>query len=269
VAKALAITGYFAIWFGGSAILGIAIWLAMDGHDRLVRHRFARLSRRTCAALAAARRAAGRVAVSGVTAPGPAGMLTAPLSGKPCVWYRVNVGHTSESADSRDDVTSWSRTAGHPTAVDDGTGRVLLSRWLLDRALDGDSPGLVKRSLATRDPIEVAQHLAVLQARGLLPARKLDELARYDELWVAEAVVRAGREVVAVGLPWGNRHGKMLVPHPLGTYGVSRDDLGRLRERTADLVGPDKWWEVPLLVLCAGGLLIGCGVGALFLGGVL
>jgi hypothetical protein len=270
VGTVLGTVGALVAWVGGCAVVGIPIWLLMDGHDRLVRHRFARLRPSSCAELAATSPVLGRVAVSGVTAPGPAGMLTAPLSGKPCVWYRVNVGWTSDGEHGPDDVTAWSRVEGNPTAVDDGTGRVLVSRWLLDRSVDGeDEPGLVKRSLSTREPVEVDAHLELLRARGVLPARKLAELARYDERWVAEGVVRAGRDVVAVGFRWRSRHGPMLVPHPLGTSGMSRKSLATLRERAVARVGPDRWWTAPLFLLGTGAVLLGCGLGAMFLGGTL
>jgi E3 Ubiquitin ligase len=86
--------------------------------------------------------------IAGQAQPGPSGPLTAPISGRPCVWYRATVTHRSwrnvrtGSGENRrterreeNDVVS-DEISQSPLVIDDGSGQVLVD----PRGADIDHP---------------------------------------------------------------------------------------------------------------------------------
>jgi hypothetical protein len=76
-------------------------------------------------------------AVEGHTAPGPAGRLTAPLSGRPAVWYKVTARRVMSRSTGQGPVETWyeplwETTVGEPFALVDTSGQVEVSARLVD-----------------------------------------------------------------------------------------------------------------------------------------
>ncbi len=73
----------------------------------------------------------GRVKLTGKAAPGPDGLLTAPLSGTPCVWWWVDTGEDHQAAKAPDDekrptIKSESEHSNAPFLLSDDTGSITI-----------------------------------------------------------------------------------------------------------------------------------------------
>lgn len=137
-----------------------------------------------------------RVTVTGPAAPGPSGILIAPLSGLECVWYRV----AAQSWQVHGDDHHWRQVVGHQRGSPLTVGDVLLDAQLASQWHEL----VVLEELQVRQPPTPAQApmLHKLAGIGLVPP---DELARkanaFDSLaWkVTEHAIRPGQPVEATG----------------------------------------------------------------------
>lgn len=155
-----------------------------------------------------------RVTIAGRTTAGPAGPLTAPLSGSACVWYRVRVTR-DEEVGSNGGTCHVVLYADHcdpdlvTVAVADATS-VLLDPGLCARSLvPGREHDLVERTVEERTPpppgrqlpLNPGPHLA-----GLIDAGRVDAAAlkrnvpsNTNSFTVTEDVVRPDTDVLATG----------------------------------------------------------------------
>ncbi|ROO86165.1 E3 ubiquitin ligase [Actinocorallia herbida] len=109
-------------------VLTVALVLAQIARGR--RAMMTRNETLTYARLTAGGPAWGLCEVTGTAEPGPGGPLTAPLSGRPCVWYRAVARQKTASGVSffHTDVSA------APIVLNDGTGRITV---LPDREMRG------------------------------------------------------------------------------------------------------------------------------------
>jgi hypothetical protein len=150
-----------------------------------------------------------RVTISGPAAPGPEGLLLAPLSGLECVWFRVRAHSWQVHADAHHWRPVVGTQRGNPFAV----GSVLVEASLA-------SPETVVeeevRGRKTPTGLE-APMLHRLFERGLLPSDELKRGANaFDELaWrVTEEIIRPGREMLIRG-KLVTRRGQATLRRPL------------------------------------------------------
>ena len=117
----------------------------------------------------------GLVEVSGTPA-GPQ-TLTAPITGDPCYYYRVQAWQRVESESKREWVAVLDESLSVPFFLDDGTGRVLIDPQGAHMDVHRNFSDEVSAS-ALRSPNLVPEHLRnFLATRGLVPSEriKLDE----------------------------------------------------------------------------------------------
>lgn len=147
--------------------------------------------------------------VSGPAAPGPEGLLRAPLSGLECVWYRVRAHSWQVHGDAHHWRPVMGSQRGNPFAV----GSVLVDASLASSEI------VVEEAVRVRKPPTAleAPMLHRLFESGLLPA---DEIRRganaFDELaWrVTEEIIRPGREMLVRG-KLVTRRGQATLRRPL------------------------------------------------------
>ncbi len=170
-----------------------------------------------CAALRPGTRLPRRMAVYGETAPGPAGLVVAPLTGVEAVWFRTMVYTVDSSGDPPLTSTEvlWEQSAGDPFGVADGTGTAAVSARLLQAAVDDprlsawaqtrlpvahDGPTPVRTLVGekTTSPRRHGRWLQDLIDRGLVPA---DAARRVERVWVVEQVVPPGLPLHVIGRP--------------------------------------------------------------------
>jgi hypothetical protein len=214
--------------FASGLCLLAAVFLPDSWRTRLAQRTLSRLRESTVAQLRRSPRLPWLATVYGVTTPGPGGMVTAPLSGEACVWYRLRITHTVARGESTMTYELLHRSEGAPIGVDDGTGKILVDADLLDRPLLGsDPPGLVEYSPATDD---VGAQLRTLHQRGVLTPG----VPNTSGVSVEEAYVRAGRQVLVLGHPHRWREWTMLDAATPMRCGVSLESLASLRQRPTD-----------------------------------
>ena len=217
---------FFLFALPGGLFLMAAILPSDRWQTRLAHRSLVRVREWTVGELGRAPRRPWRAAVSGVTVPGLGGMVTAPLSGVACVWYRVRIRRTVERGETTRTVELFHRVAGDPVGVDDGTGRILVSSELLARGLlGGDPPGLIESPPLGDD---TRAQLRTLKSRGLLAG----EFEHPDALWVEEEFIRAGQRVLVLGRPHPWHGWTMLGSTGPLRCGVSLESLASLRKRS-------------------------------------
>lgn len=148
------------------------------------------------------------VSISGPAGPGPEGMLSGPLSGLECVWYRVR----AHSWQVHGDAHHWRPVVGTQRGDPFAVGSVLVDA----RLAVGET--VVEEEVRVRKPPSAAQApmLHRLAELGLVPA---DELRRganaFDELaWrVTEEIVRPGQELSVRG-KLVTRRGRLTLRRP-------------------------------------------------------
>ncbi|MEV6873375.1 hypothetical protein [Amycolatopsis sp. NPDC051128] len=113
---------------GGALTVLMPVWALLTWSDRRERRRVARLAVSRCADVTAPGQ--GLCAVEGWTRPGPAGPLTAPLSGEPCVWYFSQVVERTTSDGGSTELV-WETGGAMAFAVRDETGSVLVDGRLV------------------------------------------------------------------------------------------------------------------------------------------
>jgi hypothetical protein len=152
------------------------------------------------------------VHLSGASGPGPRGLVTAPVSGIECVWYRDRVYRLYQSSRWQDGANGWEQVPARaeeqvweggsgPFALRDESGSVLLDPVMVDRRTT--TRGYPKEE-AVDDRREEGPEpknytygpVGVLASSGLLPARFLDGFAgpgaRTYGYRVTEEVIRPG-----------------------------------------------------------------------------
>lgn len=139
-----------------------------------------------------------RVEVEGAATPGPAGPLSSPLSGTPCVWHRTTITRSyrkweTDSEGRRRQVTGTNvvhdRCSTEPFTIVDVSGQVAL--YPEDRRPDG-----AERVLSEREhgPGRLAARAAAIGARGLGSGPGTTQGHQYEE-WV----VRPGTNLYVLG----------------------------------------------------------------------
>jgi hypothetical protein len=217
------VTGIWVVLLGTGLIIVALVVLAIRWQSLLLIRRLRGASRLTCAELTSTGRLPRRVLVSGVTAPGPAGILTSPAFRVSCLWYRFAVTElvAGESAPggpfNRAANSLARRTEGGPVAVTDATGSVLLD---VDLAIDHVSgKGIIAElldegALSRAHPGDAGSPLGNLERAGLLPGRARGLMLRKD-LRLQEQFIVAGQRVTVLGRP--RRQGGRVI---IGRRGV-------------------------------------------------
>jgi hypothetical protein len=152
------------------------------------------------------------VTISGAAAPGPHGLLTAPLSGVSCVWYHIK----AESWQVHADAHHWRPVVGLHRGSPFRIGEVLVSA-----SPEPAETVVVEEVRVRRPPTEAeAPMLHRLARLGLLPGDELRRSANaFDVLaWrVTERVIRPGQPAQARGRLVTRRGTRMLKP-PFWTF---------------------------------------------------
>ncbi|HEX6684398.1 MAG TPA: hypothetical protein VF062_16470 [Candidatus Limnocylindrales bacterium] len=134
------------------------------------------------------------VTVTGPAAPGPDGLLSAPLSGLECVWYRVR----AVSWQVHGDAHHWRPVVGRQRGTPIVVGEVRVAADLVEPETVVEEEVRARRPPAPGE----APMLYRLFELGLLPADELKRTANaFDELaWrVTEEIIRPGSAIVARG----------------------------------------------------------------------
>jgi len=236
----------------GTAALGIPLIAGMGVWERirLVALRRTRLAHTGDIAGAGDRRVVVRgVLVSPVT-------LTAPLSGRPCVWYRVEIireydeiRDTTNSSDER----VWEYESAEPVSIDDGSGPAQLRLSVLDQAVtvEGGNPRETTDASRRLAPGEgwYRDHEALSRMvdDGLVPVERLASPRRTLEFTVKESVIPVDTTVTLIARVTRHDSTATLVRGRGPAYGVSNQTPETLRKRLAeDAQAP---WGIMLAML--------------------
>jgi hypothetical protein len=181
--------------------------------------------------------------------------LSAPLSGEPCVWYRVEVHRRYEEI--RDttncaEETVWRYESPAPLAINDGTGPLPVAvNVLLGPALTLDGGDPRENTDATRNlpPGDgwYRDHsgLSGLVDSGLLPVDRLASPPKTLEFTVIEWVIREHQPVTVIARVRRGEGTGTLVRGFGPAFGVSNQDMPTLRKRfTEDAQSP---WGILLI----------------------
>ncbi|MEO6082419.1 MAG: hypothetical protein ABIQ18_04865 [Umezawaea sp.] len=182
---------------GGALTVLMPVWALLTWSARRERRRVARLSVSRCADVT---ESGNRLcAVEGRSRPGPAGPLTAPLSGEPCVWYFSQVFERTNS-DGRSTQVVWESGGAMAFAVRDETGSVLVDGRLVH---PGHPSSRVNHSPPVRrvvsEDVNSARHSTHLQ--GLIAHGVLSEQS-FKRGWLSGTSGWGVREyVLPIGEP--------------------------------------------------------------------
>lgn len=189
------------------------------------------------------------VHLSGASSPGPRGLVTAPVSGIECVWYRDRVYRLYESSRWQDGADGWEQVATRvqeqvweggsgPFALRDESGSVLLHPVVIDRRTTRGYP----KEEAVDDQREEGPEprnyeygpVGVLTSSGLLPAGFLGRFAgpeaRTFGYRVTEEVIRPGVPFHVFGVA-AQRDGQPVMA-PVGDIpAISVDGMGLVLTR--------------------------------------
>jgi hypothetical protein len=264
-------------WLGGMTLLAGPLVAAMGGWDR-IRERVIRNVRvaRT-GELRAAFALPRRVVVRGATTTGPAGPLRAPLSGTPCVWYRLQLWRSDERITETTNVSDsylWQYATADTVVIDDGGGPVLVSAALLARPLTDTTKGSMEqvpdgtavvagndRAWYRRDA-----RVAALVDNGML-AERLPATERSTlKFTMTEEIVRPDRMVTVVGRPRRSGRDVTLVRGHGPVDGAT--DLTVEELHTYYGASATDWWGITRFAVICGGLLCLCAVGGRWLVGL-
>jgi hypothetical protein len=213
----------------------------------------------TCRELAAMTRAPALVVVTGRVQPGPTGQLTGPVTGGPCLWWRVDETHAYQQEGRTYTSDAVTHRAEATVELRDDTGSVLLDGRVFDRFIavyDIDNP----------TGFRVATHDFVEGRRG--GRRAL--LARLRDLGICdftgdppatftfhEMRVEQHRKVTVLGAPVRHGHGWWLTAQRGG--GSSVEDLATLcADADREAAGLSRFARS--FALCSGALLAIAGV---------
>jgi hypothetical protein len=240
------------IFIVGTAALGIPLIAGMGVWERirLIALRRTRLAHTGGLAGAEDKRVVVRgVLTSPVT-------LTAPLSGRPCVWYRVEIireyeeiRDTTNSSDER----VWEYESAEPLSIDDGSGPVRLRLSVLDQSvtIEGGNPRETTDASRRLAPGEgwYRDHEALSRMvdDGLVPVERLASPRKTLEFTVKEFVIPADTTVTLIARVARRDSTATLVRGHGPAYGVSNQTPETLRKRLAeDAEAP---WGIMLAML--------------------
>lgn len=259
------------ILVGGAAALGFPLIAGMGVWERVRLIALRRTRTARTGALVGPDRS--RVAVRGdLVSPVP---LTAPLSGRPCVWYRVDITRvyekirdTTNSSDER----VWRYESTEPLSIDDGSGPVPVRLNALDRpvTVEGGNPREFTDGSRRLEPGEwwyrEHQELSRLVDAGGVPVERLVSPRGTLEFVVTESVIPAGTTVTLIAR-MARPGGTPTLARGFGpAYGVSNQSVETLRERLAeDAEAP---WGILLVVLIMVGVPVLLCVGLRLLVGL-
>ncbi|TDB70666.1 hypothetical protein [Micromonospora sp. KC723] len=176
-----------------------------------------------CGELASARSLPKRVIVAGRARPHPANALTAPISGKACVWYRVVVWHGGPGHSPR---RRYVYSTSDPFSVEDDTGTVHVSGRLVSRFLhDDDIYNGVAADLVEITALAAGRHADALER--LERAGVFSFNHRRDVYEITEYRLEQNRAITVLARPQRGRLGVMLTAG-VGVCGVASQPLDEL-----------------------------------------
>ena len=241
----------------------------------------------SCQQLRQSRRPSGAAAVAGRAGPGPNGVLRAPLSEEPCLWYRLVVRQRLEAKDQDEGEAmvryEWQavvdRQLGSHITLSDGTGVVVVEEALFHRDLIDQSSimpvavGTIDETTDFHPPAGYAagSALQTLYQRGWFPngLRGHDGFGsrhRPVQTSVAEWVIRPDTPMLVVGRQQRDPSGAVLLTNARGricgaTTRSRQEVLAELSTSIATSVTIFRAFPVVILVLA------GLGFGLRWLGG--
>jgi hypothetical protein len=239
-------------------------------HSRLLLRRLRAAPRLDCGALrTAGRRLPRSVLLTGMTAPGPAGLLRSAAYDLPCVWFRTDVVRMDEDAAPADELRSsqsggmlMQGSAGGPIGLTDHTGTVLLDLKLV---LSGGAKAAVVRRRGEEAKLSLAHRadggsgMARLEQAGLLPGSAYGKVSRRG-VDLREEFIEPGRTVTVLARPRTASGGAIILGRP-GAMSTDEPDawIENLEARTAS--------DAVMLKMFAIGLAVGAVGIALILAG--
>lgn len=249
------------LFFGTGLTILAPVLLLINLQSRRERRRYARMGLSRCADITQPERRLR--AVEGRTRPGPAGLLTAPLSGEPCVWYYAEV--TWRDGLDGGDSLLWQGGGNIPFAIQDETGMVLIDGPLVHPS--SNSFARVGHKLPTMQVVaeestrlENSAYLRDLVARGILTEKSFKRKSRQRRWGVHEYILRPNIPLHVQGEPI-RRNGRVLI----GRGGRRRKDLVTTHtyaELRDEIVPEDLRTTTGILLICAvaGPTMLGAGI---------
>jgi hypothetical protein len=251
------IIAVLAVAAAPGAIAGI--FGATAAHRLRLSRRLRRAVPMTCRELAATDRAPGMVVLTGRVQPGPTGQLSAPVTGSPCLWWRVDETHSYQQEGRTYTTDAATHRAEATVELRDDTGSILLDGRVFDRFIavyDIDNPTAFQ--VATHDIVKGRRG-----GRGRLLAR-LRDLGMCDyaddppaTFTFHEMRVEQYRKVTVLGTPVRHEDGWRLSTSRGG--GSSVWDLATLRTDAAREAASLRR-VTRAFALCSGALLAVAGV---------
>jgi len=252
-----AVITLLAIAAAPAAIAGI--FGATAAHRQGLGRRLRRAVPMTCRELAATDQAPKLVVVTGRVQPGPTGQLTAPVTQRRCLWWRVDETHTYQQELRTYTTSAVTHRSQTIVELQDDTGSVLLDGQVFDRFIavyDIDNP----------TGFQLATHDIVKGERG----GRLKVLARLRELGICdyaddppasftfhEMRVDQYSKVTVLGAPVRHDHGWRLTA--LRGGGSSTQDLATLlADADREATGLGRFART--FALISGGLVAVAGV---------
>lgn len=234
----LRLAGYL-LWIPGGLAIIAAVIMPVVGSGLSRRGRVAaagpRLSCAKVRARAGRRGASTPVHVHGVSAAGPAGLLSGRLSGSECVWYRdrvlrrflvTQIRYVNDEWTEVDELVEeqiWAWESG-PFAVSDQTGSVLVAPALLEHTLNVHGHPVQRGAVdeARDDGADPEGYrsgaLIDLLARDLVPAGLFERFAepgaRTSGYRVQEDILRPGLPFYVFAMP-GDLDGEPIMATPV------------------------------------------------------
>jgi hypothetical protein len=215
-------------------------------------------------------------AVEGYTAPGPAGRLTAPLSGRSAVWYQVMATRVLSRSTAEGPVETWSEplweeTVGEPFALVDATGQVEVSARLVAAnstyvSVRGET--IIEDSAVerTRREDHPGPHLRALIAAGVVDPQLTLFHGYLDHITIKERLIPPDRRLFVLAAPQPRNGYPVLSPVPHGYTAISthtRDVVTGRRPRPGTRGDAPAGCGVALLVIGAVVVIVGAVVAAL------
>lgn len=190
---------------GAALTVLMPVWALLTWSARRERGRVVRLAVSRCADVT---ESGHRLcAVEGRSRPGAAGLLTAPLSGEPCVWYLSQVAERTNS-DGESTRLVWEAGGAMAFAVRDETGSVLVDGRLVH---PGHRSSRVNHSPPVRRVVDEdvnsarhSTHLRGLIARGVLSEQSFERgwLSSSGGWSVREYVLPVDEQLHVQGRVW-------------------------------------------------------------------
>ncbi|MBH5338250.1 hypothetical protein IHE55_27075 [Streptomyces pactum] len=173
-----------------------------------------------------------RCVIKGSAEPRPGGLLTGPMSGRPCVWFQATIQETWRTVEKDEGreistthtSTRWNVCSAPQLYVRDPTGLAVVN-------VDGTAVDEPVRSHLVTMPAVEAQHIEVPGKPIVLDKRKLDHTVTWREV-----IVPPGQPMYVLGV--GRRHpetGHAVMSKPgRGPFIVSTLSEEELRERSSE-----------------------------------